>query len=272
MTAPRLPLLAALCLLLVAGCPAALQAQGAFPPATPDTATPNAATPNAATPDTTTGTPLDLLRESRFWIRGTSTVNSFTCTVDTVRGSGRLPATRARANAAEAFAPNDPQRDPQRDPQTVQQAGTSDVAVDVPVQRFDCGNDRMTRDLKETLRAEAHPTIRFRLHDASVVRVPDADDGWYRLEALGHLTVAGTERLVRVRAWGRPVRDDVYRVHGCKVIKMTYFGVEPPTKFFGAVKVHDAIRVHFDLLAEAANTPTPASPPLALGEPPPCND
>lgn len=202
--------------------------------------------------DTTRGIPLDLHGESRFWIRGSSTVNTFTCTVDTVRGDGWLPDAASSVDAASR--------------------ATSKAVVTVPVDRFDCDNDRMTRDLQETLRADVHPTIRFRLHDATIVSPPDTSGGWYRIEALGHLTVSGTERLVRVHAWGRPLHDSIYRVHGCKVIKMTYFGVEPPTKFFGAVKVHDAIRVHFDLIAEATRTASSTSPTLALTDPPSCGE
>lgn len=196
---------------------------------------------------------LDLLDQSRFWIQGTSSVNTFTCGVGTVRGDGPLPASaRAVSDAASTV-----------------EGGTT---VTVPVQQFDCGNSRMTQDLKEALGADAHPTIRFRLHEVEDVVQPDSVDGWYRLTVLGFLTVSGTERLVRVSAWGRPVSSHVYRVRGCKPINMTYFGVTPPTKFMGLVKVHDRIQVHFDVLAMAAPT-APADPStLALTNPPDCNE
>lgn len=192
---------------------------------------------------------LDLLDQSQFWIHGSSSVNRFTCKVGTIRGDGPLPTSARTVSAAASDA-------------------EGATTVTVPVQEFDCGNDRMTQDLKETLNAGDHPTIRFRLHNVEKVVQPDSVDGWYRLTVLGFLTVSGTERLVRVSAWGRPVSADVYRVRGCTPIDMTYFGITPPTKFMGLVKVHDRIEVHFDLLAEAAPN-APADPStLALTNPP----
>jgi len=197
---------------------------------------------------------LQVLDQSQFWIEGSSTVNQFTCRVDVVSGHGPMPTQAASVQTAEARA-----------------ADTTGVTI--PVQRFDCGNNRMSEDLKETLKAQAHPRIRFTLHDATVRELSNAPDGWAPIEALGFLTVAGTERLVRVNAWGRSLGDGRYRVRGCKPLKMTYFGIDPPTKFFGAVKVHNQIEVHFDLLAQAARQSAPDSSVFALtDDPPPCHE
>jgi hypothetical protein len=185
--------------------------------------------------------PLELHAASRFWIDGSSTVNRFTCRVGTVEGYGPLPI----GNAAGPEAAMD----------------TTGLAV--PVGRFDCGNRRMTEDLKDALQAERHPTITFTLYDARLEARPDTAGGWYRLEALGHLTIAGTERLVRTTAWGRPLADGRYRVRGCKPLDMTYFGITPPTKFLGAVKVHDRIEVHYDLIAQPADAPASDAPARA---------
>jgi len=205
---------------------------------------------------------LELLDESEFWIRGTSSVNTFTCTVDSVRGEGPMPAGRASVSAA-AFTAE----------------GAARLAV--PVERFDCGKEQMSKDLKETLGADDHPTIRFRLHEVEKTISPDTVGGWTRVTALGYLTVSGTERLVRVSARGREVSDGMFRLQGCKPITMTYFGVEPPTKFLGLVKVHDRIEVHFDLLARAGSaSPSPGgletdtndNSQISGTDFPPCND
>jgi hypothetical protein len=194
---------------------------------------------------------LQLLDASRFWIEGSSTVNTFSCHVDTVDGFGPLPTGSIRTAADRA-------------------ADTTGLAI--PVGRFDCDNDRMSRDLRETLQADAHPHIRFKLHDARVLSGPDTSNGWYRIEALGFLTVAGTERLVRTYAWGRPLDRGRYRVRGCKPIKMTYFNIDPPTKFLGAIKVHNEIEVHFDLVAQPADRSAPSSSPIALTDSPDCHE
>lgn len=169
---------------------------------------------------------------SEFWIEGSSSVNTFTCRVDTAHGKGRLADAPARDSAMTAAEPQ--------------------ASIRVPVRRFDCGRAQMTRDLKDALNAEEHPAIRFRLHQVEDVVRPDTSEHWHRLNVLGYLTISGTERLVRASAWGRALPDSTYRISGCKAIDMTYFGIEPPTKFFGAVKVHNRIEVHFDLIAAAS--------------------
>ncbi|WP_084696070.1 YceI family protein [Salisaeta longa] len=177
----------------------------------------------------------ELLDASRFWIRGTSSVNTFTCRAPYVRAAGRLPLSQPVRARPDSLQPR----------------------LAVPVQRFDCGNDRMTNDLKETLKAQAHPTIRFQLQRVERVVPPDTTGGWYRLHVLGTLTVAGTERLVRVSARGQRLGPGTYRVTGCKPLHMTYFGITPPTKFMGLIEVHDRIQVHFDLAVQVASA-TPA--------------
>jgi hypothetical protein len=203
-------------------------------------------------------TAVQLQSRSEFWIEGRSSVNTFTCRVDTVHGRGRL-ADVSSVSSRDATAA------------AIDGAATEPRAtIQASVRTFDCGKPQMTQDLKETLNAGEHPIIQFRLQKVEDVSRPDTSGGWYRLKALGFLTISGTERLVRVSAWGRPLSDSIYRVHGCKAIDMTYFGIEPPTKFFGLVKVHDRVEVHFDLLAETNpnSDSTPAT--LALTNPPTC--
>lgn len=196
--------------------------------------------------------PFIVLDASSFWINGTTTVNSFTCRVEQVQGRGRLP--RVPTSAGPVSLDETP-------------------SLAVPVHRFDCGNDRMSRDLQETLEASRHPMIHFQLRTVErITRPVDNPNNWYELRVLGTLQIAGTERLVRISAWGRPVATDVYRVSGCKELKMTYFGIEPPTKFMNLVKVQNDIEVHFDLLVETRQKTSSALASHSLSNPPQCHD
>ncbi|MFB6232263.1 MAG: YceI family protein [Salinibacter sp.] len=191
--------------------------------------------------------------KSRFWIQGEATTHDFTCQVLSVDGSARLPPTRDPISASTSVE-------------------APEVRVTVPVEAFDCGNRRMTRDLQETLKMKAHPKIRFELVHASVEkRDPDASAQWRTIEALGALTIAGTKRLIRLRAKGQAVDKNHFRVRGCKPIRMSYFGVEPPTKALGLIRVKNRVEVQFDLLARPKGT-SGAAPfdTLALGSPPSC--
>ena len=177
---------------------------------------------------------------SQFLIQGEATTHDFTCRVDRVDGQATLPAAR------------DSVRKDATDEQT-------DVVVRVPVRAFDCGNSRMTKDLKETLKIEKHPEIRFELVKATVESTIDTSSQWRALRVLGALSIAGTERLVRIEAVGHALDDHRFRIRGCNPIRMTYFNIEPPTKAFGLIKVKNRIVVQFDLLAHVASE-TSASP------------
>lgn len=185
------------------------------------------------------GTVLTLDSTSRFWIQGEATTHSFTCTVDRVEAKARI-VTSQDTSAASA---------------TPEQ---TEVLVTVPVRAFDCGNSRMTADLKETLGAEEHPTIRFELIDASVGTETDTSARWRPVEVLGPLTISGTKRLMRIEAAGRALGTDHFRVRGCKPIRMTYFGIEPPTKAFGLIRVKNRVEVQFDLLARSTSATGPS--------------
>lgn len=196
--------------------------------------------------------PFVVLDASSFWINGTTTVNAFTCRVEDVRGSGRVPHVPA------SDVPVSLEQSP---------------SLDVPVRQFDCGNKRMSKDLREALHAETHPTIQFRLDKVErITRPADPSHDWYRLDVVGALTIAGTERRVQISAWGRPVAGEVYRVSGCKELQMTAFGIDPPTKFLSLIKVRNDIEVHFDLLVETRQTTSSALASHSLSNPPQCQD
>jgi len=198
------------------------------------------------------GQRLTVHSDSQFWIQGEATGTDFTCRVGQVDGRADLPPPK------KALSSSSEER------QTT-------VVVKVPVRAFDCGNRVMTNDLKETLKVEKHPKIRFELVHASVGAPTDTTGTWRRVKVLGTLTIAGTKRLVNLEAAGRAIDEHRFRVRGCRPIRMTDFNIEPPTKAFGLIKVKDRVVVQFDLLAHASSQ-TSASPfqVVSVDEEPSC--
>jgi hypothetical protein len=191
--------------------------------------------------------------KSQFWIQGEATTHDFTCAVDRVEGHATLPPARDSI------------------PETATREQQTEVVVTVPVQAFDCGNDRMTRDLQETLEMEAHPDIQFELIHATVGAAVDTTLRWRRVKILGALTVAGTKRVTSLRAVGRALDAHRFRVRGCHPIRMTHFNIEPPTKAFGLIKVKNRVEVQFDLLAHTRSMDGEAPfGHLAVDESPSC--
>ncbi len=162
--------------------------------------------------------------ESRLWIDGTSTVNSFTCETDNVIGYGLLD-----------------------DATMIRLADTAPRAeVAVPVASFDCGDRRMNADFYEAMQAAHHPLIRFELIRTEALGGAEAA---YQLRAEGRLTIAGTTRRIDMALEGRHLPGDRLRGTGAFSLKMTDFGIDPPSALFGLIKAHDRITVRFDLSA-----------------------
>lgn len=191
--------------------------------------------------------------DSRFWIQGDATVRDFTCVATGIEGSAVLPGAEDSISAEGSAQTN--------------------VEVEVPIKGIDCGNSRMTSDLQETLDMEDHPKIRFELVHATMGGRTDTSTQWRRVDALGPLTVAGKKRLTKLDAAARALDDSHFRIRGCLPIRMTYFGIEPPSKAFGLIKVKNRVHVQYDLLAEVASAESPAPlDTISHNSPPSCND
>lgn len=158
--------------------------------------------------------------ESRLWIDGTATTGPWTCQADRVVGE----------------AEGDPAAPSGR--------------LTVPVRAFDCGSGLMNRDLARALGADDHPTIAFDL-DAVGRIAPAPTDAWVDVVARGTLRLAGTGRVVTVRARGRRRADGRVDLEGRQSLRMSAFGVRPPSHAAGLVRADDAIVVRFDLVAVA---------------------
>jgi polyisoprenoid-binding protein YceI len=180
----------------------------------------------------------ELADESRLWIDGTSSVNSFTCRATDMDGTGVL---KGRDSVEGTESP---------------------ALITVQVPALDCGNRRMNSDLRDAMKADEFPTITFRLEYAERVRRSDAHstrDGAnadsMRVQVVGTLTLAGQSREVVVLMTAERLEDGRYRGTGKKDLKMTDFGITPPTALLGLVKARDEITIGFDLIAERNGHP-----------------
>ena len=164
----------------------------------------------------------DVAPGSRFWIDGTATTGGWTCEADEVDGYGVLGGGQQLA-----------------------------AEVAIPVRAFDCGSGLMNRDFYRALGAEAHPTIQFTLEHAETLGAEARPGAWVRVQATGTLRLAGVSRRVTVLADGRRLPDGRVALKGDHPLRMSEFGVRPPSHALGLVRAHDAIVARFDLIATA---------------------
>ena len=170
--------------------------------------------------------PLPIGAESRVWFTGASNLRGFTCRARELRGSiDLLPG----AGAAGLLAGEKTARS---------------ATLSIPVTGLHCGIGAQTRHLHETLEADSAPTIDFHLTDYELA----AGDTAAMVRMSGSLRIAGVEAPVVVD--GVLARDSagVLRARGTHEVRVTDFGVQPPRRFLGLLRVRDRVTVHFDVV------------------------
>lgn len=118
------------------------------------------------------------------------------------------------------------------------------MSVEVPVKSIKSGERLMDSKTYETLNADKHPNIVFRMTDAATFQRTGSD-----INAVinGNLTIAGTTKRVVVRAKGKVSPSGEYVFSGEIALKMTDYNMKPPTAMLGALKVGDQVRLKFDV-------------------------
>lgn len=166
---------------------------------------------------------------SRLWLEGGSNLHDWSC------DAGRL-ATEIHLEARE-------EGEDVPSPTAVDR-----VLVRVPVGQIVCGNGTMEGKLRDALKADRFGEIVFSMTSAEMVR--EVVDGMFAVRARGTLTVAGVARPLVLDVTGSDTGDGGLRIQGRVPLRMTDFGVEPPTALLGVLKTHDELIVLFDLSAD----------------------
>ena len=113
----------------------------------------------------------------------------------------------------------------------------------VPAEKLDCGNGTMNEHMWKAIKAKDAPTIEFRVTGYDV----DRADGVVHGTLNGTLSLGGVQHPVAVRAEGRPDASGALHVVGSHEIRMTEFGLKPPSLMMGTMKVDERVKVSFEL-------------------------
>jgi len=112
----------------------------------------------------------------------------------------------------------------------------------LPVRALQSEHDKMNKLMWESLDAAKHPDLTFALESA---RLQGAGGANAKVEVKGSLTVAGVARPI---ALVLDVRRDGNRLlaSGELPLKMSDFGIKPPTAMMGTMHTGDAVRVKIE--------------------------
>ena len=118
------------------------------------------------------------------------------------------------------------------------------LSFELPTAQLDCANDKMNDHLREALKAREHPAIGFKM--SSYTAGPVQADGRRVLRIKGDLSLAGSTRPVELTAFAAATPDGGLRVQGRHNLRMTEWGVKPPSLMLGTMKVREAVAIRFD--------------------------
>jgi polyisoprenoid-binding protein YceI len=170
--------------------------------------------------------PLDVQPESKLWIAGTSTVRAFQCQAASFEAKVESPAPGAVAAVLAA------------------DKGVGAIEISIPSARLDCKNGTMNSHMLKALKATEHPTITFRV---STYELSRADSG-VKVQLSGILTLSGVEKPIMVNAEAKAGEAGALHVTGTHELRMTEYGIKPPSLMLGTMKVRENVTIGFDIV------------------------
>ncbi|TRZ46184.1 YceI family protein [Robertkochia solimangrovi] len=113
---------------------------------------------------------------------------------------------------------------------------------------FDCGGKAINKDFHKLLRTEEHPYITLELKKLDGDQATPND----------FTATVEIEIVDKSNTYEIPVKVDKqadYHVTGSLMVDLNDYGIEPPTKVMGMIKVKDEIDIQFDLYLQHLNKP-----------------
>lgn len=169
--------------------------------------------------------------ESKLWIEGTSNLHGWKCSAEKLDAAIELDALAATQFTTAA-------------PSTLKK-----VHVKVPVRSLKCGHGAMDNNLYKALNADASPDVSYIL--ATFEATPGEAKETFTLHTVGTLSVAGKENKLEMDVAATRLADGSVTAKGVVPIKMTDFGIQPPTAIFGRLKTGNEVKVAFELVIGA---------------------
>ena len=170
----------------------------------------------------------NLAPSSKLWLDGSSTLHDFTC------NATKLNAEFKAASEFTSFISN-----PDKE--------NFNIKVTIPVNNLKSGKESMDENMLEAFNAEKYPNISYEIKKAESKPAPESGEGWYKLETKGDLTISGVKKTVDMTVLAYEDNGSIH-FKGNKQLKMSEFGIDPPTMMFGTIKTDDNITINFDLI------------------------
>lgn len=104
------------------------------------------------------------------------------------------------------------------------------------------GKSRMDKNTYKALETDDYKKITFKLKKTTEIK--SLGDDTYEVKGIGQLTIIGNTKDITMTL-KIEIKDDMVLLSGKNEIKMTDFGIEPPTALLGTIKTGDAITITY---------------------------
>jgi len=163
-------------------------------------------------------------KNSNLSIQGRSNVNSFQCDVKEY----------LRADTILFYKEDE------------QQQFTVKGGLTINVNGFDCHQRYMTGDLRKTLKAQEYPQLKINLLSIGNFSTTNKN-----VKGTMAITLAGITRRMEIDYSVQTANDGNLHLNGSRQVLFSDFGLTPPHKLAGLIKVEEQINVQFQLILRA---------------------
>ena len=132
-----------------------------------------------------------------------------------------------------------------KDGETKELTALNALSFTLPVRNLKSDKSALDNNAYKALKAGKYENIVYKLSSASVV--PDKE-GNHLVKTRGKLTIAGVTREVSMDVHCFLNNDLTIRCKGSDKLKMTDYGVKPPTFLLGAMTTGDAVTLNFTMV------------------------
>ncbi|TCC93080.1 YceI family protein [Pedobacter hiemivivus] len=105
-------------------------------------------------------------------------------------------------------------------------------------------SESMNNRTYKVIKADAYPDIDFKLREATISAL---QKNKFSVDATGTLTIAGVSKIITLHVNGEVNADHTILCTGQQKIKLTDYGIQPPSYMLGAMKVGNELTILFTL-------------------------
>ncbi len=120
----------------------------------------------------------------------------------------------------------------------------STLLIKLEAKSLKSGNGIMDGKTYDAFDYKKNPNIIFQLTEASTVKLSNQDG---EVTLTGNLTMAGQTKKINIKAICKITKTGDYQIKGSVPLKMTDYGMKPPTAMLGTMKTGDAVTIKFDV-------------------------